>query len=57
MFQAIVRFAEDDMGATAIEYGLMVAMIAFVLIGTLNLIGCDLKVKLWQIDSALKNAS
>lgn len=35
----INRFAKDESGATAIEYGLIAALISVVIIGALALIG------------------
>ena len=34
---------KDDKGATAVEYGLMVALIAIVIIGAVTLLGGNLK--------------
>ena len=36
------RFARDEEGATAVEYGLMVALIAVVIITAVALIGTNL---------------
>lgn len=36
------RLDRDDRGATAVEYGLMVALIAAVIIGAVTLIGTNL---------------
>jgi pilus assembly protein Flp/PilA len=38
----IIRFTGDDKGATAVEYGLMVALIAIVIIGSVTLLGTNL---------------
>jgi len=35
----ISRFVKDESGATAIEYGLIAALIAMFLIGSLSLLG------------------
>lgn len=35
----IFRFSKDESGATAIEYGLIAALIALVLVGALTLLG------------------
>jgi pilus assembly protein Flp/PilA len=35
----IMRFTRDEKGATAVEYGLMVALIAIVIIGSVTLLG------------------
>lgn len=36
------RFARDDEGATAVEYGLMVALIAVVILGAVATLGTKL---------------
>ena len=36
------RLGRDDRGATAVEYGLMVALIAAVIIGAVTLLGGNL---------------
>ena len=36
------RFVRDESGATAIEYGLIAALIAVVIIGALQLVGSNL---------------
>ncbi|MBS2937539.1 Flp family type IVb pilin [Nocardioides sp. J2M5] len=38
-----VRARRDERGATAVEYGLMVALIAIVIIGAVTLLGGNLK--------------
>lgn len=37
------RFKRDESGATAIEYGLIAALVAVVIIGGLTLVGGNLK--------------
>ena len=39
MTKFISRFAKDESGATAIEYGLIAALIALVLVGALTTLG------------------
>jgi pilus assembly protein Flp/PilA len=39
MAMFISRFVKDESGATAIEYGLIAALIAMALIGALQLVG------------------
>ena len=39
MIQKIKNFFKDEEGATAVEYGLMVALIAAVIIGAVTLLG------------------
>ncbi|HTN60833.1 MAG TPA: Flp family type IVb pilin [Devosia sp.] len=40
---AIARFAHNDSGATAIEYGLITALVAMALLGTLTIFGESLQ--------------
>lgn len=54
---ALRSFVADESGATAIEYGLIAALISVVIIGTLTSLGSDLKSKFSKIDTAIKNAS
>jgi pilus assembly protein Flp/PilA len=42
MVAAMKRFWNDESGATAVEYGLMVALIAVVIIVAVTLIGTNL---------------
>ncbi|RYC34041.1 Flp family type IVb pilin [Lichenibacterium minor] len=39
------RFVKDESGATAIEYGLIAALIAVVCIGAMTTLGTNLKAK------------
>ncbi|TDR94694.1 Flp family type IVb pilin [Enterovirga rhinocerotis] len=39
------RFAKDESGATAIEYGMIAALIAVVIIGVIGIIGTRLESK------------
>ena len=43
MVKHIVRFMREEDGATAVEYGLMVALIALVIIGAVTLLGTNLR--------------
>ena len=49
-----VRFAGDESGATAIEYGLIAAGISVAIIATLQGVGTNLKAKFATISTALK---
>lgn len=40
--QKIARFLKDESGATAIEYGLIAALISVVIIGTVTTVGTNL---------------
>ena len=42
MTKFVSRFAQDESGATAIEYGLIAALIAVAVIGALSLVGSKL---------------
>jgi pilus assembly protein Flp/PilA len=42
MSKFVTRFAKDESGATAIEYGLIAALIAVVLVGALTAVGSSL---------------
>ncbi|GGU74654.1 Flp family type IVb pilin [Lentzea flava] len=44
---------EDDRGATAVEYGLMVALIAIVIIAAVTLLGQNLLALFQEIADAL----
>ena len=47
------RFAKDESGATAIEYGLIAALIAVVIIGALTLVGTSLNSKFKAVSDEL----
>jgi len=47
------RFVRDESGATAIEYGLIAALIAVVIITALTTIGSNLTTKLTAVADAL----
>jgi len=45
---SLTRFARDKRGATAIEYGLIVALIAVVIIGSLTALSGTVQSKLYD---------
>jgi pilus assembly protein Flp/PilA len=47
------RLDRDDKGATAVEYGLMVGLIAVVIIGVVTTLGTTLQGKFQDIVNAL----
>lgn len=53
MNKLFARFAKDESGATAIEYGLIAALIAVVIITTLGAIGTALNTKLVSVKTGL----
>ena len=53
MQKLLRRFSADESGATAIEYGMIAALIAVVIIGTLKVIGTSLNAKFALISDQL----
>jgi pilus assembly protein Flp/PilA len=45
MSKFVSRFVKNESGATAIEYGLIVALIAVVIIGAVTAVGTSLSTK------------
>jgi pilus assembly protein Flp/PilA len=41
--EKLLKFLRDDKGASAVEYGLLVALIAAVIVGAVTLLGGNLK--------------
>ncbi|MCP1198770.1 Flp family type IVb pilin [Notoacmeibacter sp. MSK16QG-6] len=54
MTKLIARFAKDESGATAIEYGLIAALIAVAIITAVTAVGTNLKSKFSSIASSIK---
>ena len=54
MKNLVNRFTSDESGATAIEYGLIAALISVVIIGVLSTIGTRLSAKFQQIATQLQ---
>jgi pilus assembly protein Flp/PilA len=54
MTKLISRFVRDESGATAIEYGLIAALIAVVIITVLTNIGSDLNTKFTAVQTGLE---
>lgn len=50
----IVSFLKDEEGATAIEYGLLAALISIAAIGAMTAVGTGLSNKLGTVASALQ---
>ena len=51
------RFLADERGATAIEYGLIAALIAVVIIGTVSAVGANLKATFNKVSNAAQDKS
>jgi pilus assembly protein Flp/PilA len=53
MTAMIKQLWNDESGATAVEYGIMVALIAAVIIGTVTAIGTKLNTSFKKVETAL----
>ncbi len=53
MTNLLSRFVRDESGATAIEYGLIAALISVVIIGVLTTIGTGLSSKFQTVSTKL----
>ena len=53
MYQFMSRFLNDESGATAIEYGLIAALIAVVLVTSVGLVGSKLDATFTKVSTAL----
>ena len=53
---ALKRFLRDEQGVTAIEYGLIAALIAVVIIGTVTTVGDNLDAVFGSIGTSLGTA-
>ena len=51
------RYFADERGATAIEYGLIAALIAVVIIGAVTSVGTNLKATFNKVGNAAKGQS
>ena len=49
----LLRFAKDDSGVTAIEYGLIASLVAVVIITSVTLVGTHLSTKFTAVATAL----
>jgi pilus assembly protein Flp/PilA len=54
MNNLFARFVRDESGATAIEYGLIAALIAVVIIGAVQLVGTNLSTTFSTVASNIK---
>ncbi len=52
----IKKFLEHDDGVTAIEYGLIAALIGMVIIGGIKLLGANLETKFSNIATSIGSA-
>jgi pilus assembly protein Flp/PilA len=56
MKSLLKRFAKDESGATAIEYGLIAALIAVAIIAAITIVGTQLAILFGKISTALTAA-
>jgi pilus assembly protein Flp/PilA len=54
MSKFVTRFLKDESGATAIEYGLIAALIAVVIVGAVGALGTQLQTTFQQVTSGLQ---
>ncbi len=54
MAKFVHRLLKDESGATAIEYGLIAALIAVVIIGALQALGGNLNTKFTAVSTAVQ---
>jgi len=52
--QSFLTFFKDESGATAIEYGLIAALIAVVIIGAVTAVGTSLSTTFTSVSTGLK---
>ena len=54
MSKLVLRFVKNELGATAIEYGLIAAGIAVAIIATVQALGTNLNATFSSVSTALK---
>ena len=57
MVKHIVRFMKEEDGATAVEYGLMVALIAAVIVGIVTTLGGQLNTAFTTVSNSIATAA
>ena len=53
--KTLVRFAKCESGATAIEYGLIAALISVGIIAVVTIVGTEIKATFTDVDEGLKS--
>lgn len=56
MTRFVTRFARDESGATAIEYGLIAALIAVVIISAVTTLGTTIRAKFQAVTTGMTGA-
>ncbi|WP_186392189.1 MULTISPECIES: Flp family type IVb pilin [unclassified Pannonibacter] len=57
MKKLFARFAKDESGATAIEYGLIAGLVSVVIVTILTTMGDSLTAVFTKVDNALQTAT
>lgn len=57
MLQKIMKFMRDEEGATAVEYGLIVGLIAVAIVAVLLLVGGNLSTLFTTVNTKLSSAA
>ncbi len=57
MFDLVSKFAKDESGATAIEYGLIAALVAVAAIVGMTALGTSLNTIFTDVSTTLNNAT
>ncbi len=57
MTRLLKAFVQDESGATAIEYGLIVALIAVIIVGAITTLGGNLKTAFTKGGDAVNTAN
>ena len=57
MIRFVSKFVRDESGVTAMEYGMIAALIAVVILGVLGTLGTNLNDTFGKIQSAVSNAN
>jgi pilus assembly protein Flp/PilA len=55
--EKLIRFFKDEDGVTAIEYGLIAALIAIVIIAAITLVGEELQDTFTKVGTTLQSAN
>ena len=53
MVNQLVRFMNDEEGATAIEYGLLAALIAAIIVGTVGSLGTSVNTAFSNVNAGI----
>jgi pilus assembly protein Flp/PilA len=57
MNKFLARFVRDESGVTAMEYGMIAALIAVVILGVLGSVGTNLNTTFGKIESSISAAN